>query len=270
MRTFSAEMSKISQAFFQLASDIQPSVHIGNVDEAERIKEDDPLNKKRLKVVNTRENRYGAALFAAIGFILFWSYPAFILLNMNYTYGYTQMRFPNSPGIFNSARYTYPWAMSYMLYWNILGPLTLLAAVAEIQYKSRLRIHNTINILLIFANLVVFFSFLGIWWIYCNNGWSFGSPCDSPLNCCVNFGSSKGITWCPVSGGGCTPSVTSAQLGRWDPFFLSFLWSLFFIIYNFFSFSINDSLKKLKNTRFQQQSDRVGLREAEEEYVDTD
>lgn len=270
MRAFSEEMRKLSQAFFQLASDIQPSQSSlikNDSAERERIARDDPLEKRRLLVVNTRENRYGAAIFCVFGFLLWWAYAAFILLNSNYTYGFTQFRLPNSPGIFNNARYTYPWALNYMLYWNILGPITLLAAVAEIQYKSRLRIHNTLNVLLTFANIIAFFSFLGIWIGYCNNGWSFGSPCDSPLNCCVNYASGKGITWCPVTGAGCTPAVSSAQLGRWDYFFLSFLWSLFFTIYNFFAFSINRSLVKLKNPGFQQLSDRIGLQQAEQEYT---
>jgi hypothetical protein len=250
---FQKELKKISDAFFQLASEIDPGTQaIGNTAAIER---DDPLTKRRLKIVNTRENRYGAAIFCGVGFVLYWAYVSFILLNMNYTYDFTQMRLSNSPDPFNTSRYTYPWAMSYMLFFNILGPVTLMAAVAEIQYKSRLRVHWVINVLLSLANIVGFFSFLGIWIGYCNTGYSFGSSCDSPQNCCVNYGSSLGITWCPVTAG-CTPAVTSSQLSRWDPFFLSFLWALFFGIYGFFAFAVNRSLRKLKNPRFIQKQDR--------------
>lgn len=226
---------RISAAFYQLASDLQRRIGAPTTDE------------KELRVVQARENRYGAAVFATVGMLLYWSYVAFILINMNYTYGYTQMRLPNSPGPFNSGRYTYAWALNYMLYFNILNPLLLLASVAEIKLKSRLRIHWVLNVLLIFSNLVAFFSFLGIWIGWCNTGYSFGSPCDTPLNCCVNFASPKGLTWCPVTGSGCTAGITTAQLGRWDYYFLSFLWSLFFIIYGFIAFSVNQSLKKLKH-----------------------
>jgi hypothetical protein len=196
-----------------------------------------------VRLVNINETRYFGAGYAALGFVLWWIYAAFILVNMNYTYGYTQMRLPPSPGPFNSARYGYPWAMSYMLWFNVLGPLTLLAGLAEIQYKSRLTANYAINWLLLFANVVAFASFLGIWIGYCNQGYSFGSPCDSPLNCCVNFGSSLGMVYCPTASG-CTPNVTWSQLSRWNPFFLSFLWSLFFALYSFFGFTVNKQLRK--------------------------
>ena len=202
--------------------------------------EDNPNDPKQLKIVNIRETRYSAGVFCGVGYILCYIYISFILVNMNYTYDFTQMRLPGSPGQFHSSRYGYPWAMSYLLFFNILNPITLMAGVSEIQYKSRLRMNNAFNFLLLVANILAFFSFLGIWIGYCNTGYSFGSPCDSPLNCCVNYASSLGITYCPVTAG-CTSTVS---LSRWNPFFISFLWSLFFGLYSFFTFSINSNLRK--------------------------
>jgi hypothetical protein len=169
------------------------------------------------------------------------------------------MRLSPSPGPFNTARYGYPWAMSYMLWFNILNPITMLAGVAEIQYKSRLKINFAINWLLLFANGLVFVSFLGIWIGYCNNGYSLWSPCDSPLNCCVNFGTTTGTVYCPTASG-CTPSVGWSDLSRWNPFFISLLWSMFFFIYCFFTFSVNTTVKKA----IRSQSDVDMMNKAEE------
>lgn len=223
------------------------TLHIGqDYEDEEGIALDDavgPSENSNVRLVNIRETRYFAAGWAALGFVLWWIYAAFILVNMNYTYGYTQMRLPPSPGPFNSSRYGFPWAMSYMLWFNLLGPLTMLAGLAEIQYKSRLTANYAINWLLLFANVFAFVALLGIWIGYCNQGYSFGSPCDDPRNCCVNYGSGLGIAYCPTASG-CTPSVTWSQLSRWNPFFLSFLWSLFFALYCFFSFSVNTQLRR--------------------------
>jgi hypothetical protein len=223
------------------------NLHIGqdyenddvNDDVEERTSSSPPPN---VRLVNIRETRYFAAGWAVIGFVLWWIYAAFILVNMNYTYGYTQMRLPPSPGPFNSSRYGFPWAMSYMLWFNLLGPLTLLAGLAEIQYKSRLTINFALSWLLLFVNAFAFCALLGIWIGYCNQGYSFGSPCDDPRNCCVNYGSSLGMAYCPTASG-CTPGVSWSQLSRWNPFFLSFLWSLFFALYCFFSLSVNQQVR---------------------------
>lgn len=214
----------------------------GGVDN-EDVVEENPYSDKNLKLVNIREARFSSAAYAVVGFIICYIYWSFIVLNMNYTYDFTQMRLSPSPGPFNNSRYGYPWAMSYMLCFNVLGPITLMAAVGEIEYRSRLRIHWAFNFLLTLANVVAFFSFLVIWIFYCNNGSSFGSPCDDPRNCCLNYGSSTGITFCPVTAG-CTILYTWSNLARWDPYFLSFLWSLFFFIYCFFGYTMNSNLAK--------------------------
>jgi hypothetical protein len=204
--------------------------------------EQNEYDPKALRILNIRETRFMAAGFAVFGYLLNFAYISFILINMNYTYDYTQMRLSNSPGPFNNARYGFPWAIHYAMYFNLLSPITLLAAVGEIQHRSRLRLNKAINWLLVLVNIVAFFSLAGIWIVYCDNGWSFGSPCDDPANCCVNYGSSQGITYCPVTAG-CTYVTSWSQLTRWTPFFLSFLWSLFFGLYVFFSFSVNDALR---------------------------
>lgn len=229
-------------------------------EENENAPEQNEYDPKALRILNIRETRFMAAGFGVFGYLLNFVYISFILINMNYTYNYTQMRLANSPGPFNNARYGYPWAMHYMLYFNMLGPITLLAAVGEIQHRSRLRINKAINWLLMLANIVAFFSLIGIWIAYCDNGWSFGSPCDDPANCCVNYGSSLGLTYCPVTAG-CTYVTSWSQLTRWTPFFLSFLWSLFFGLYTFFSFSVNDALK---NT-FKRARDYQTLQEEDEQ-----
>lgn len=212
-------------------------------DDAGAAVDDNPYSDGNLKLVSIREARFGAAAYAAAGFILFYIYLSFIVLNMNYTYDYTQMRLSPSPGPFHSSRYGYPWAMSYMLCFNVLGPITMMAAVGEIEYRSRLRIHWAFNFLLTLANVVAFFSFLGIWIGYCNTSYSFGSPCMDPRNCCVNFAGGDGPTWCPTASG-CTVPYSWSNLSRWDPFFLSFLWSAFFFIYCFFGYTLNSNLAK--------------------------
>jgi hypothetical protein len=244
LATERAVVQRVGRALEQVGREL----HIGQQQDGEDVVEVDeqtspPTTTTNVRVVNIRETRYFAAGYAALGFVLWWIYAAFILVNMNYTYGYTQMRLPPSPGPFNSSRYGFPWAMSYMLWFNLLGPLTLLAGLAEIQYKSRLTANYALTWLLMFANVFAFLALLGIWIGYCNQGYSFGSPCDDPRNCCVNYGSSLGIAYCPTASG-CTPSVTWSQLSRWNPFFLSFLWSLFFALYCFFSLSINNQLRR--------------------------
>lgn len=208
----------------------------------EEEQEEDAYNPKALRVLNIRETRFMAAGFAGLGYVLNFVYICFILINMNYVYNYTQMRLANSPGPFTNARYGFPWAIHYAMFFNLLSPITLMGAVGEIQHRSRLRLNKAINWVLVLVNIVAFFSLIGIWIVYCDNGWSFGSPCDDPANCCVNYGSSKGITFCPVTSG-CTYVTTWSQLLRWTPFFLSFLWSLFFGLYVFFAFSVNDALR---------------------------
>ena len=252
IRKLQHELNVIKGSFFELAQKFKRQESnlslIGENTVLEQTKDEMKYSgdKESLQIIIQRENRYGAAIFCTVGYLLFWAYISFILININYTYNYTQMRLPPSPGPFHSARYNYPWAMSYMLFFNVLNPLLLMEALIGLQYKTRLRIHKVFNALLAIANLIAFFSFLGIWLIYCNNWWSFGSPCDSPLNNCVNFGSSVGQYWSPVTAPGCTPPYSSSQLGRSKYFFLSFLWSLFFFIYCCFGFTVNESLAKLK------------------------
>jgi len=216
----------------------QPSLNNDN-------EEEEPQNVfsiENLRVMNIRGTRYGTAAYVALGYGLCWSYIAFIMINANITYDYTQMRLPPSPGPFYSSRYGYQWGMYYLLVFNLVVPLTLGAGLSEPQYRSRLLMHKAFAIVLIFANVLVFSSLGGIWLFYCNNWYSFGSICDDPANCCNNYVSSWGANFCPVTAG-CTYVTGNSQVMRWTPFFLAFLWSVFFGLYAFFSISMNNGLK---------------------------
>lgn len=255
----------LSRSFAKLAQDVNTFQKIGEGDEADPEEEpeqeqEDPYNATVIRKLNIREVRYGAAAFSGLGYVLYFVYFSFILLNLNYSYGYPQMRLNGSPNAFHSSRYSWvPWGTHYALCFNLLGPVTLMAAVGGIQHRGFLRMNWAVSWLLMIVNVVCIFCLGGVWLFYCDTGWSIGSPCDSPANCCINYASSQGTVQCPVTAG-CLYITSWSQIYRWTPYFLSFLWSIFFTIWTFFSFTINEGLtqtiKKNRDYRLMVEDDK--------------
>lgn len=75
---------KIARAFERVGRDLKGQTPIGQLNNDDQGEEDVTEN---VRLVNIRETRYFSAGFAVIGFVLFWIYASFVLVNMNYTYG---------------------------------------------------------------------------------------------------------------------------------------------------------------------------------------
>lgn len=203
-----------------------------------------PTSGQVLKTLVLREARIGAVAYAFAGAILWAAWAGCVLLNVNIPCGYTQMRLPGSPGPWNCARYwpNYTWGLLYAMWFNFWPPIFLVAATVLPRSRTALVFHWWVNLLVTVLNVVAFFSLLGIQWGWCNTAYSFGNPCmNFPLNCCVNGASSEGAAWCPTNV--CSPQVSFSQLGPWDPFWLTFLWSVFFFLWDFFGFAIHTIIR---------------------------
>jgi hypothetical protein len=204
------------------------------------------LDATQFRQINQRETRYSAIVFALLGIILWIVFASFFLINNNFANGYLRMRVPPSPGPWKSARYGVTWGFCYFMFFNFLSPVTLMMAVAEYQYVSRLTLHWGVNLLLIIGNGVSFVFFLVIGLAYCNWNYSASSICNSYLFCCV-YGSTN-QDWCPTSSGMCTPSVSAGTLGWQTNFYWLWLFSLFFFLYGVFSFGMNKNITQISIT----------------------
>ncbi len=202
------------------------------------------LTSKQIRFIDKRLTLQGGILFALLGVILFAVFTGFFLLNNNFHNGYLRMRVPPSPGPWKSARYGVTWGFCYFMFFNFLSPVTLMMAVAEHYYTSRLSLHKAINLLLLIGNGISFVYFLVIGEAYCNWGYSASSICNSYLYCCVYGASNQ--DWCATSMGLCSPTVSASSLGWQTNYYWMWLFSLFFFIYTIFSFFLNDNLKQLK------------------------
>ena len=197
--------------------------------------------RDRLKALIKREERIVTLVWSLLGCILWYGWAGFILLNVNIPCGYNSMRLPPSPGPYYCSRYGFQWGLFYFMWYNWVPCILLVLGVVLVKSRTILSIHFLVNVVIIFGNLVCFFCLLGIMWGWCNNFASFGSPCNAPVNCCVNGASSFALGWCNTPGV-CTPQVSFSQLSASDPFYLSWLWTVFFILYSFFSFGLNTLL----------------------------
>lgn len=222
---------------------------VGNVEdvdnevtEPEETSPPPPRRMSRLRALIMRETRVFSLVYALIGCILWYGFAAFILLNINIINGYPSFRLPPSPGPFQTMRYGFVWSMFYLMWFNWLSPIMLLLCVILPRSRVILTFQFTVNLLLILANVIVFFVLLGIMIGYCNSWSSFGSPCNSPLNCCVNGGSSWALGWCPTIS--CTPAVSFTQLVAFQPVYLSFLFAVFFFLWDLFAIGLNELLRK--------------------------
>jgi hypothetical protein len=75
-----AILDKIARAFAQVGQNLKGTRLIGD--------ENGDNETENVRLVNIRETRYFSAGFAVIGFVLFWIYASFVLVNMNYAHGY--------------------------------------------------------------------------------------------------------------------------------------------------------------------------------------
>jgi hypothetical protein len=204
---------------------------------------EDEYSSKNIKIKNIRETKNIAGFYVILGYTLTFILLSFILININIVNGYTSMRNSGSPGIFFTARYGYMWGMCFLMVFNVLNPFLLSNAVSDMRYRGRLNFHLIFSFALLIADALVFVSLSVIWIFYCNSDPSLMSICTDPRACCSYYSSANGIPFCPNTEN-CSQFPPGSSLMRTDPFFLLFLWSLFFGIYTFIGFAINKNLKE--------------------------
>lgn len=191
--------------------------------------------------IKVRSRHYiEATVFVILSTLFCWSFFAFVLVPLQYQNGYVnQANAP--PGNWQSGRYTWEWWASWLLGLNLLLPYLFAAALCNNTMQEWAKLHYFLARLALALNFIAFVILSILWLFFCNFSYSpWNTSCNSIYYCCAYFADNP--TWCS-NFGLCVPDVTPGQLHRSEPFFWTWLFTIFFFLWALGHRSMNRDMR---------------------------
>jgi hypothetical protein len=189
-----------------------------------------------------RELVYGCVAFAWFAGLLLVFWVGIPVLNTQFINGYPRMGIPPMPGPFLSTLYSFSWWVVWLIGLTALLPAFLLIALMDMSKGLRADLHWMLSVVCAALNLFCFVALIfGIGCFYCNNTFSGGSICNSPLYCCVFYASNPQL--CPNTAN-CDPNYTLFDIGQDYFFYLNWVMALVLFFVSMIMITLNTSLRR--------------------------